>query len=268
MGDLRMQTTEAQARWEREQAFHDALADTLDPSVLPRGRPVVYDEVILSAAGIGPGMRVLDLGCGQGDLTLALLERGATVTAIDISPRMIEVARQRVALYAAGREARYVAAPIELTGLPAQSFDAIVGRWILHHLDLRAAAAEMARLLSPGGRMVFMENSGANPLLNLARDHVAGHFGVPRFGTADERPLIADDWRLLQEHFAEVRAEFPIFAVLALFDRQVMRYRSRLATVVCHGIDRAVGRVGRMRRYSYRVLVVAQGPPLTPTVPV
>src|SRR5687767_13377298 len=100
MRDRRLlEPTEARARWEREQTFHDALADTLDPALLPWGEPVIYDEVILSAAAIGPGTRVLDLGCGQGDLTLALLERGATVTAIDISPRMIEVARQRVTLY-------------------------------------------------------------------------------------------------------------------------------------------------------------------------
>lgn len=55
----------------------------------------------------------------------------------------------------------FVAQPVKRTGLPSESFDVIVGRWILHHVDLGQAASELARLLAPGGRAVFLENSGA-----------------------------------------------------------------------------------------------------------
>lgn len=251
-------TADANARWERERAFHDELALTLDPAALPPSAPVIYDEAMLHAAAVRPGSRVLDLGCGQGDLTLALLARGATVTALDISPGMVEIARSRVARHGGGRDARFVVAPIEATGLPAHSFDIIVGRWILHHVDLVAAGPELARILVPGGRMVFSENSGANPVLNLARDRIAGRFGVPRFGTDDERPLTADDWSVLDRSFSSVRGEFPIVEFFELFNRQVLRYRSRRAAAVCRWLDASLGRVRTLRKYSFRVLVIAE----------
>ncbi|MEA2372970.1 MAG: hypothetical protein QOH12_3364 [Solirubrobacteraceae bacterium] len=244
-------------RWEREQIFHDDLAVQLDPAALPVTEPPHYDEAVLAAAGIGPGTRVLDLGCGQGDLTLTLLARGAEVTSLDLSVGMLDVARQRVERFGGGRTAEFVAAPVEKTGLPDGSFDVVVGRWILHHVDLRPAAAELARILAPGGRAVFLENSGANPVLNFARDHLAGRFGIPRLGTEDERPLVADDWSILGRNFARVRGEFPVVDFFELFNRQVFRYRNRLGGSVCRGLDQLVGRTS-LRKYSYRVLVVAE----------
>jgi len=245
-----------QARWDREQAFHDALAQHLDPEAMPASAPVRYDEAVLAAAHVAPGTRVLDLGCGQGDLTLALLQRGAEVTALDLSPGLIAVARRRTELYAGGRHAQFIVAPVECTGLSSSSFDVIVGRWILHHVDLQAAAAELSRLLAPRGRAVFLENSGANPILNVARDHFAGRFGIPRMGTKDERPLISDDWRMLETCFTSVRAEFPIVDFFELLNRQVFRYRFRSIRIICRELDRLLAR-SRLRKYSYRVLVIA-----------
>jgi len=255
--DSRHDLPHLQARWSRERSFHDALAEQLDPEAMPVLDPVHYDEAVLTGARIVGGTRVLDLGCGQGDLTLALLARGAVVTALDLSPGILEVARRRTELYASGRTATFVAAPVERTGLSPASFDVIVGRWILHHVDLQAAAGELARLLAPGGRAIFLENSGANPILNFARDHIAGRFGVPRFGTKDERPLVRQDWRMLEESFAYVRAEFPIVEVFELMNRQVFRYRLRHVASFCRSLDRLIARSG-LRKYSYRVLVVAE----------
>lgn len=244
-------------RWERERAFHDAAAQQLDPEAMPPGEVTTYDAVVLRNARIGPGTRVLDLGCGQGDMTLELLRRGAAVTALDLAPAMLDVARTRADLYAGGGSAVFVAAPVERTGLPTGSFDVIVGRWILHHIDMEAAAGELARLLAPGGRAIFLENSGANPILNFARDHVTGRFGIPRFGTKDERPLIQRDWMMLENRFATVRAEFPIVDVFELVNRQVLLNRWRGPAALCHAADRAIAHT-RLRRYSYRVLVIAE----------
>lgn len=254
-----MDDVDLRGRWERERLFHDQLAEGLDTTAPPPAEPVIYDELILRRAGVAPGQRVLELGCGSGDLTLALLDRGAEVTAIDISPRMVEIARARVRRFAPGREARFVVAPIERTGLPGASFDAIVGRWILHHVDLELAAGEVERLLAPGGTVAFLENSGANPLLRLARDHLAGRFGIPRFGTADERPLTAADWAILATGMPSVRPEYPLFELFELLDRQLLRYRWPRLTRICHALDGAIGRSERLRRHSYRVLVVADG---------
>lgn len=244
-------------RWRRERSFHDELAEQLDPEAMPARDPVHYDEAILSTARITPGTRVLDLGCGQGDLTLTLLARGAVVTSLDLSPAMLAVARRRVELYGSGGNATFVAAPVESTELPSAGFDVIVGRWILHHIDLVAGARELTRLLAPGGRAVFLENSGANPILNFARDHVADRFGIPRLGTKDERPLVPDDWTTLARNFGSVHPEFPIVDVFELMNRQVFRYRSRHVASACRALDRLIARTP-LRRFSYRVLVVAE----------
>lgn len=103
-------TPDLRARWDRERTFHDDLALTLDPAKLPAQEPVIYDTAVLREAGIGPESRVLDLGCGQGDLTRALLASGATVTSLDLSPGMVEIARRRVELYCQGRQARFIVA--------------------------------------------------------------------------------------------------------------------------------------------------------------
>lgn len=248
------------ARWGREQEFHDALAAQFDAGAMPPAEPVAYDLAVLDAARITRGTRVLDVGCGQGDLTLALLARGAVLTALDLSPAILDVARRRTALYADGRTATFVAAPVECTELPSASFDVVVGRWILHHVDLDAAAGELARLLVPGGRAIFLENSGANPVLNFARNHIAGRFGIPRLGTKDERPLVREDWCMLEQSFASVHAAFPIVNIFELMNRQVFRYRSRYVARVCRGLDRLLARTP-LRKYSYRVLVIAEARP-------
>jgi len=102
-----------------------------------------------------------------------------------------------------------------------------------------------------------LENSGANPILNFARDHLVGRFGILRVGTKDERPMVRQDWRMLEESFASVRPEFPIVDVFELMNRQVFRYRSRRVASVCRSLDGLIGRSG-LRKYSYRILVAAE----------
>jgi hypothetical protein len=90
-----------------------------------------------------------------------------------------------------------------------------------------------------------------------ARRHVAGRFGVPRLGTEDEHPLAPADIAALAPHFADVRLTYPVFEFFRIFDRQVLRFRSHRASRVLRAMDRGAGRVGRLRPYSFRVLVTA-----------
>ena len=75
------------------------------------------------------GARVLDLGCRQGDLTTHLLRSGADLTALDISPDMVDLVARR-AERLAGPDARLtcLAAPFEQSGLPDGAFDFVLGR--------------------------------------------------------------------------------------------------------------------------------------------
>ena len=113
----------------------------------------------LAAAVVRPGDRVLDIGCGQGQLSLPLASGGAVVTAVDVSPAMIAALRSRAE--AAGLASlQAMAMPAEELVLPAASFDVIVSSYALHHLR----DADKARLvisahawLRPGGRLIIAD---------------------------------------------------------------------------------------------------------------
>ena len=97
-----------------------------------------------------PGERVLDIGCGDGALTAALAQSGATVAGVDASPAMVAAAQAR------GLDAR-VADAAALPGGPDfdGAFDAVFTNAALHWVpDHEAVAAGMARMLKPGGRVV------------------------------------------------------------------------------------------------------------------
>jgi 2-polyprenyl-3-methyl-5-hydroxy-6-metoxy-1,4-benzoquinol methylase len=110
-------------------------------------------------AGIMPGMRVLDAGCGVGDVSMLLAElvgpRG-TVTGIDMDSAALEVARARCA-DAGLINVTFINA--DLTGLELDlSADALAGRLIMLHLkDPAAAVRALSRLVRPGGVVTFQE---------------------------------------------------------------------------------------------------------------
>lgn len=127
----------------------------------------------LDAAGVGPGMRVADLGCGPGDVTLAAARRvGPTgsVVGVDDAARPLERARRRA------EGAHLATVSFEqgdvLSWEPAEPLDAVVGRLILLHLpDPAAAIVRAAELVRPGGIVAFADialtTRGALPELPL-----------------------------------------------------------------------------------------------------
>ena len=194
---------------------------------------------------------MLELGCGAGDLSVELLRRGARLTAIDISPRMAELARSR----AEGLPATFVVAPAEQTGLPDASFDLVVGKWVLHHVDVAAAALEVRRVLKPGGRAVFFENQDRNPVLRLARRRLWGARRLNWVGTKDEHPLTRTDLDTLKRTFASVELAYPNFYFFEALSR-AMGHRlggplKRMDALVWR-------RVPSARPWSWHVLMVLE----------
>jgi ubiquinone/menaquinone biosynthesis C-methylase UbiE len=113
-------------------------------------------NVILELVGDVEGARVLDVGCGDGDLALGLWQRGARVTGIDAASDMIAAARNRARKRGAAI-AFEVGRADHLPFAPAQ-FDLIVAITILCFVqDAAPVFSEMVRVLRPGGRLVIGE---------------------------------------------------------------------------------------------------------------
>ena len=103
---------------------------------------------LLDAAGVGAGTRMLDVGCGTGNVTAAALARGAAVRAVDAEPDMVAATRRAVP----GTEVRTGTLP-QLPYADAE-FDAIVGNFVLNHVGRPLEAlVEMRRVARPGGRI-------------------------------------------------------------------------------------------------------------------
>jgi SAM-dependent methyltransferase len=109
-------------------------------------------EVLFAAIAEGRPDRVLEVGCGQGELAQRLAaELGVPVVAIDHSPRMVELAQER------GVDAKV--GDVQAIAFPDESFDCVVAAWMLFHVpDLDRGLAEIARVLRPGGRLVAATN--------------------------------------------------------------------------------------------------------------
>jgi SAM-dependent methyltransferase len=241
---------------DRERQFHDEEAASLDPTAMPPRETGVYDpqfeDAIIDAVGDPSGKRIVDLGCGSGDLTLRLLSRGAAVTAVDLSPGMVEVARARQRHWLPDAEAEFVTAPAENTGLAAGDFDWVVGKWVLHHLDLSSAAREIRRLMRPDGSGVFIETSGLAPPLAFARRHLVGRGGIARYGTEDEHPITKPDLAQLGSEFSRMTVDFPVFVFFHLLDRHVLKWRLEGIGRRLNDLDKRVERSDlRLRRWSY-----------------
>ncbi len=124
---------------EHEQArLREALAEALG-AVTPQ------------ADGAPP--RVLDFGCGSGNVTQHLLELGATVLAADVSPAFLKLVRRR---FAGQRVDTFELNGRDLKGLPDASVDAAVSYSVLHHIpDYLHAIRELCRVVRPGGVLLI-----------------------------------------------------------------------------------------------------------------
>ena len=98
---------------------------------------------------------VLDIGCGDGALTRHVARRAQSVLAVDISPAMIRVARERSASHA---NIDYQVADVATMELPAAAFDVVLSVATLHHVSPLAPVVErLAAALRPGGLLIVQD---------------------------------------------------------------------------------------------------------------
>jgi SAM-dependent methyltransferase len=101
------------------------------------------------------GKTVLDLGCGTGENIIPLIERGARVIGIDISPDLVALAQERV--QSANLQATIQVGSAYETGLADESVDVVFCMSLIHHLEIARVRDEMRRILSPNGAIILKE---------------------------------------------------------------------------------------------------------------
>lgn len=154
-----------------------------------------YGEGLLELLDPKPGERILDLGCGSGQLTAKIAAAGAAVRGIDMSPAMIAQARANFP------EIEFALGDATLFEVP-EPVDAVFSNAVLHWvLDAESAVAQIYRALKPGGRFVMeMGGKGNTRSVLAAVRAVAGDLELPWF-----YPSVGEYAALLEKHGFEVR---------------------------------------------------------------
>ncbi|MHB8661690.1 MAG: class I SAM-dependent methyltransferase [Acidimicrobiales bacterium] len=185
--------------WQRE--FTDGADPEYEEQILP-----LADEHLAGAT------RVLDIGCGEGQVSRRAEKGGAHAVGIDPTWAQLVVARDR------GGGPRYLQAAAGRLPFGDRSFDAVVACLVFEHIDdVDTAIAELARVLQPGGRFVFFLN---HPLLQ-----------TPNSGWIDDHILMEQYWRI-GPYLTEdtTMEEVAKGVVLPFVHRPLSRYVNALAT--------------------------------------
>jgi demethylmenaquinone methyltransferase/2-methoxy-6-polyprenyl-1,4-benzoquinol methylase len=133
------------------------IADRYDliTRLLSYGQDRRWKRRLVAMAAPASGLRALDLATGTGDIAFALTAAGADVVGLDVTPRMIELARAK----AGGRlSPRFLVGDMLALPFPAHTFDLVTTGYGLRNVpDLALAIDEIRRVLKPGGRVLSLD---------------------------------------------------------------------------------------------------------------
>ena len=168
MPSLAAAFTSPEAKRQHVRRLFATIADRYDlvTRVLSYGMDARWKARLSQAVAPRAGERALDLACGTGDIAYRLAGSGAQVCGLDITPRMLQLARAKTT----PARCRWTAG--DMTALPFAdgSFDVVTTGYGLRNVpDLDAAVAEIARVLRPGGRFASLDfNRPESPLVRAA----------------------------------------------------------------------------------------------------
>lgn len=199
----------------RETVFHDQWAASTDVSAILvddffEAPTALENRYILASMGSLRGKRLLDIGCGLGESSVYFAKQGARVTALDLSPGMVE---------SAVRLSRFHKVEIEGAVSEGENLKADTGVYdfvyvanTIHHVASKEHLyREISRVLKPGGRFFSWDPLAYNPVINIYRRMAT------EVRTEDERPLEAGDLKLMAKYFGQIETRTFWILGLSLF---------------------------------------------------
>lgn len=122
----------------------------------------------LTERTVANGPKVLELGCGEGNLALELAQRGLDVTAVDLSAERIDRAKLKAEQIQAPSQLVFLVGDLNTVNLEPQKFDCVVAHDSLHHiLMLERLLDEVQQTLRPGGRFITIDFIGMGRLRKI-----------------------------------------------------------------------------------------------------
>ena len=242
-------TSERQQDKAKEVAFFDNFAAADDYDVFtPQAKARIVDAFV-RLSGLPRGASVADLGCGSGAFTELLHARGYRPIGLDISPKLIALARRKFSAI------DFIEGDAENLPFDNESLDGVLLSGIVHHFpDPQKLATETFRVLKRGGRFVAFDPNRGNPMMWLYR-----HPSSPLYSsvgvTENERPISAGETAAVFRRAGfTVRSDF----LGGLPYRYVKSSAARLALPVYNFVDRWLFTLPLLARHAPFVLTAGE----------
>lgn len=199
--------------------------------------------------------KVLDYGCGNGANVLFLAKNGAEAIGIDISDESIENCKKNAIGEGLDKNATFFVMDAEKMEFDDDYFDVIICAGVLHHLDIRKAYVELARVLKPEGKIICVEPLAYNPLIQLYRrltPHLRTKWEV-------EHILTMKDLKIASYYFNEINYKFFHLATLAAVPfRNLPCFNQTLGLM--ESIDDALLRLPVIQRMGWQIIFILSQP--------
>jgi 2-polyprenyl-3-methyl-5-hydroxy-6-metoxy-1,4-benzoquinol methylase len=210
-------------RWANELAFFEETETSFSVSRTPEGVIQRYQhprgrtalEYAVRMAAPLPGKRVLDLACSFGASSTLLAILGATVTGVDLSPKLIHTAQKRALLDGVATNCQFICSPVEIIKFKPEQFDLIWCESSIHHVipELVTLMNQLLTWTKPGGMIIVTEPINHSPWLRRLRFATS----VKINGSSDERPLEKSETGFIKVSLADVSVRY--FRLLSRIER-------------------------------------------------
>ena len=183
--------------------------------------------------------------------TDVLQRRGYRCSGVDLSPKLIEIARAKF------RDVEFVEGDVERLPFADASFDGVLLSGLVHHLpDPSRCAAEVFRILRPGGKFVAFDPNRMNPFMYLYRDRSSPFYSSVGV-TANERPVLAGEVARYSRMPDSCRDRLSVQPSISLYR---LPARLRWLLPLYNAVDGALFAPGFMRRFRPFVLTFGEKP--------